>query len=38
MKQKAELGNVGAQPIWLIALVPLVGLIWAAWYVAKFWF
>ena len=24
-----------AQPVWLLALIPLLGVIWAAWFVAK---
>ena len=24
-----------AQPLWLLALIPLLGVIWGAWFVAK---
>ena len=28
-------GNVKARPIWLVALIPLLGIVWGSWFVAK---
>ena len=37
MKPGDELQNIGARPLWLLALIPLLGVIWAGWYIAKHW-
>ncbi len=29
-------GNVKGKPVWLLALVPLLGIVLGAWFVAKF--
>ena len=36
MKPEKKLGNIKARPIWLVALIPLLGIVWGAWYVAKY--
>ena len=35
MEPEEKLGNVKARPIWLVALIPLLGIVWGAWFVAK---
>ena len=36
MEPEEKLGNVQARPIWLVALIPLLGIVWGAWFVAKY--
>ncbi len=36
MEPKKKLGNIKARPVWLIALIPLLAIVWGAWFVAKF--
>ena len=36
MEPEEKLGNVKARPIWLVALIPLLGSVWGAWFVAKY--
>ena len=36
MEPEEKLGNVKARPIWLVALIPLLGIVWVAWFVAKY--
>ncbi|CUS55910.1 hypothetical protein L53_09515 [Hyphomonas sp. L-53-1-40] len=36
MEPEEKLGNVKARPIWLVALIPLLGIVWGAWFVAKY--
>ncbi len=33
--KKDGLGNVKARPVWLIALIPLLGIVFGAWFVLK---
>ncbi|KCZ50325.1 hypothetical protein HY29_16295 [Hyphomonas beringensis] len=35
MEPRKKLGNIKSSPIWLIALIPLLGIVWGAWYIAK---
>ena len=36
MEPEEKLGTVKARPIWLVALIPLLGIVWGAWFVAKY--
>ena len=36
MEPEEKLGNVKARQIWLVALIPLLGIVWGAWFVAKY--
>ena len=36
MEPEEKLGNVKARPIWWVALIPLLGIVWGAWFVAKY--
>ena len=36
MEPEEKLGNAKARPIWLVALIPLLGIVWGAWFVAKY--
>ena len=36
MEPEEKLGNVKARPIWLVALIPVLGIVWGAWFVAKY--
>ena len=36
MEPEEKLGNVKARPIWVVALIPLLGIVWGAWFVAKY--
>lgn len=36
MKPDKQFENIGAKPMWLLALIPLLAVVAGAWYVAKY--
>ncbi len=38
MREHEDYPDIDPRPVWLLALIPLLGVIWGAWYVAKYWF